>query len=99
MEWAFRPGDFGSQFVSARVVTRNADGGMSKYIINDGGTGLAEQLAQFTQDTGKTGGLFARHGLRESEYAIDADGAPLARNSDPELIAGKASTFYVNTSA
>jgi hypothetical protein len=86
MEWAFRDGDFGRPFVSVRVVARNADGGMSRYIVNDGSTGIAEQLAAYTKKTGKLGGLFAAHGLRKSDYDIETDEGPKA-----------ATTYYIDT--
>lgn len=86
MEWAFRDGDFGRPFVSVRVVARNADGGMSRYIVNDGSTGIAEQLAKYTKDTGKTGGLFAAHGLRASNYEIETEEGPKS-----------ATTYYIDT--
>lgn len=96
MEWAFREGDFSRPFVSVRIAARNPDGGLSRYIINDGSTGLADQLAEYTKQTGKLGGLFAVHGLRVSEYDVDKDGVPVGKDSPDK--AGKAATFYIDTS-
>jgi|SRR4051812_22485279 hypothetical protein len=83
MEWQFRQGDFGSPFVSVRIAARHRDGSMGKYIINDGGTGIAEQLAKYTKETGKQGGLIVGKGLQKSEY-------------DNEF--GHAVTWYLNLS-
>lgn len=80
LEWAFRPGDFGTPFVSVRVAARNDNGSVGKYIINDGSTGIAEQLAKFTKKTGKLGNLLVKGGLRKSEY-------------DKELPDGKGGTY------
>lgn len=89
MEWTFNEGNFGT-FVSARVVARNPDGGVSRYIINDGSTGIAEQLANYTKRTGLQSGLLVKNGLRVSQYEYE----------DPET--GKltpAETYYIDTSA
>lgn len=64
LQWRFTPGDFGKQYVIMRVVTESGD----KYVITDGGTGLAQQMASFTERTKRTGGLLVKRGLRKSEY-------------------------------
>lgn len=87
LKWIFSEGDFidaqtGEKrgFVSARVVTR-----AGKFVINDGGSGIYEQLRMFTQDReGQQGGLVARKGLRRSDYVNEY---------------GNATTFYIDTSA
>jgi hypothetical protein len=104
MEWSFHPGDFGDVFVAARVVARNPDGSAGKYIINDGSTGIKDVLAKYTDNTGRTGGLFARHGLRASEYQYcEACGKAAPRVGDDEHKAAgkhkKAATYYIDTSA
>jgi hypothetical protein len=48
------------KFVAARVVTRGG-----KFVIVDGGTGIAKQLIDYTETTGKTY-LVAQKGLRVS---------------------------------
>lgn len=101
MSWAFYKGDYGSNFVAARIVVRNPDGGASKYIINDGSTGICDTLAAYTKNTGKTGALFARNGLRVSEYVYCAQCGTVV---DPLIDHAhqpdhkKASTFYIDTS-
>jgi len=104
MEWHFYPGDFGSNFVAMRVAVRNTDGGLSKYIVNDGSTGLGEQLAEYTSRTGKQGGLFVRNGLRASEYdfceacrTAERDCADPAKHKATGEFK-KATTFYLDTS-
>lgn len=94
MEWNFAPGDFGHQFVYARVIVQYESREIGKYIIVDGSTGIAEQLAKYTKDTGRTGGLKSKYGLRESEYDIDENGQP---TNDKEKAKGKQSTFYIDT--
>lgn len=89
MEWAFRPGDFGTPFVSVRLAARNPDGGMSRYIVNDGSTGIAEQLAKFTKKTGRMGGLLVKNGFRKSEYDY----------TDETGETRPAVTYYLDTSA
>lgn len=104
MQWSFHDGDFGSQFVAARVVARNHDGSASKYILNDGSTGICETLKKYTDNTGRTGGLYARHGLRASEYMYCEACQTVAPKVGDEAhrTAGKhkkAATYYIDTSA
>jgi hypothetical protein len=88
VKWVFSPGTYVDQktgekrgFVSCRVAT---PGG--KFIINDGSTGLFEQLKQYTADhEGQQGGLVAQKGLRVSRYSNEF-------TTDGE-------TFYIDTSA
>jgi len=56
-------GDYGV-FVSMTVITE--DGG--KYIVNDGSTGIAQQIKDFYQRTGRDGGFVVNNGFRLSEY-------------------------------
>lgn len=52
------------KFCTMRVVT--GDG--KKFIVNDGGTGIAKQLLGFEQRTGRSVGLLVQKGLRKSSY-------------------------------
>ncbi len=88
LSWTFNNGDFG-EFVSAHVVARNESGGGRKVIINDGSTGIYQQLRDYTDRTGRQGGLFVRKGLRQSVYDYTDDKG----NKRP------ATTFYLDTSA
>lgn len=102
MSWDFYKGEYGSNFVAVRVVAQNPDGKVSKYILNDGSTGIADMLANYTKRTGKTGALFARHGLRASDYIYcEACGSVPTDPDEAHKAAGKhkkASTFYIDTS-
>jgi hypothetical protein len=86
LEWKFRGGDFGN-FVTLRVIARNPDGSVAKYIVNDGSTGIAEQLADYMTNTGRTGGMFVGKGFRRSDYEVEINGETR-----------DASTFYLDTS-
>jgi hypothetical protein len=89
ISWRESLGDFGP-FVAARVVTQDN----RKVVIIDGGSGIYQQLSEFSQKFGRDGGLVARKGLRRSDYTYtDVDkvtGQPVER---------PASTHYIDTSA
>lgn len=111
LEWTFREGDYGDGgYASVKCIQRDDAGRAVKWILNDGSTGIYEQLRDFARKTGRQGGLAVKHGLRVSEYptnAIDGHvdyGKPLSKAEHREmLIAGKAvgkgRTFYIDTSA
>lgn len=88
LKWTFSKGDFidpktkeKREFASVRVVSPKG-----KYVINDGGSGICDQLRQFTDENfGRQGGLVAARGLRRSDY------------DHPEY--GSATTYYIDTSA
>lgn len=87
VHWTISLGDYPNpktgevgNFVAARLVTK--DGG--KYIITDGGTGIARQLEDYTAETGKTF-LVAQKGLRVSTYENE--------------YTKEGKTYYVDTSA
>jgi len=63
--WTFNPGDYGGHFASMAAMT--PDGG--RFILNDGGTGIYQDLLTYTQEHGgRQGGLMCSGGLRESTY-------------------------------
>src|SRR3546814_1618099 len=63
LAWRFNPCDFG-EFVTMMVVTEDG----RKFIVNDGGSGICQQLALFTNATGRHGGMLVENGLtRRSE--------------------------------
>lgn len=88
VEWSFHPGAAG-QFVSARVVTKDN----RKLIVNDGGSGIFDQLRRISDKLSAMGkpfrGVVCKHGLRESEYTYTDD----AGDEKP------AKTYYLDTSA
>jgi hypothetical protein len=90
MEWAFYPGKFGDRdFTAVRLIARMPGGLMGRYILNDGSTGLMEQLRKYTERTGRVGGLRVERGLTESTYTKELD--------DGQVI--EATTYYLDTSA
>jgi hypothetical protein len=109
LKWNFTQGDFGV-FVSAAVVTAKG----RKYILNDGSTGICQQLREFSMRTGKFGGFVAPRGLRSSQYATcQACGKPrssfdetcpgILQNGsvcgDTNTARGTGSTYYLDTAA
>lgn len=85
MKWQFYPGKFADNFVTIMVVTQKGE----KYLVNDGSTGLCKQLWELTQNTGRQGGMVARHGLTRSDFTY----------LDENNVEKPASTFYIDTSA
>lgn len=84
LSWSFNLGDNG-EFVSAVVVTGKHD----RYIVNDGSTGIYDQLRRESAgdpDNGKPGrdgGMLAERGLRVSPYATCAEcDRPLPEDQD-----------------
>lgn len=77
VQWAFTPGDYGAEYVIMRVLTERGD----KYVIVDGGTGICDQMREYTRRTKRNAGLLVKRGLRKSEY-------------DNEF--GHGVTFYLN---
>lgn len=85
LDWVFSPGDFDEEFVTVRLVTRQG----GKFIVNDGGTGIRQQLREYTDRTGRLAVMRVEKGLRRSDYTKqDENGKPYA-----------ASTYYLDTSA
>lgn len=102
MSWSFHPGDYGSEFAAIRIVAQEDNGSISKYIVNDGSTGVAKMLREYTNKTGKHGGLIVRHGFRASEfdYCEECRSAACTDVADHKE-AGfhkKATTYYIDTS-
>jgi hypothetical protein len=95
-EWRFNSGSYkdengdSRQFVSAACVTKSGD----KWVINDGGTGIAEQLATVTRRRLAKGhatpqnGLLVPAGLTVSHY----------EREDEKGIMQPAKTFYLSES-
>jgi hypothetical protein len=82
--YKFNDGDFGT-FVTMHIVTKTND----KFIINDGSTGIKDQLTEFFNKTGQLGGLVCPGGLRYSDYEYE----------DPDSGELKpARTYYLETS-
>lgn len=76
LQWAYRSGDYGSDYAVVFVVTEDGKG-----IFTDGGTGIKEQLFQYEQimternlwDDFAKGGIYLPKGLRVSHYTYTDD--------------------------
>lgn len=74
LSWAFAEGDVKkpdgskSEFVAMRFVCQEQGGGVGKYVITDGGTGIYKTLREYTDRTGLYGGMHVKKGLRASRY-------------------------------
>jgi hypothetical protein len=81
VHWEFHGGDFG-EFVSMWVLTLDD----KRYIVNDGSTGIYQQLKETTGKHNIDSMLVCRHGLRESKYTY----------TGPDGKERPASTFYID---
>lgn len=91
LAWRFNPGQYQDQFVSMMVVTKDG----RKFVVNDGGSGICQQLATYTNATGRHGGMLVANGFTRSDYEVD-----LPDPKDPNtLVPTPAHTYYLNTSA
>lgn len=92
LAWGFSLGDYGP-FTTLYIVT----GKGGKYIVNDGSTGIREQLDAYSAKTGKQQGMIVNHGFRVSDYRIDKETKkPVPANFTGET--EPAATFYLDTS-
>lgn len=105
LDWRFNEGDYGDDYVSIHAIQQDESGKAVKLVINDGGTGICRDLREYTQKTGRKGGLFVRRGLRVSEYPTDVEtGLPLSKLEHREFLkegrkVGQGRTFYLDFSA
>jgi hypothetical protein len=105
LDWQFNVGDYATEFVSIRAIQVNDDGTITKWIINDGGTGIPAELRFIEERTGRAGGLAVPRGLRVSVYKTDAaTGKPITKQQIGEYIRdgkkiGQGATYYLDTSA
>lgn len=84
VSWDFHQGEHG-EFVAVKLMTKDG----AKYILNDGSTGIRDQLIAFTNKKGLQAGLFCAKGLRRSDYEYE----------DEKGEKKKAKTYYLDTSA
>jgi hypothetical protein len=84
ISWDFHQGTHG-EFVSVKVMTKDGQ----KFVLNDGSTGIRDQLMSYTANSGNYGGLFCMKGLRRSDYTY----------KDEKGNESQASTYYLDTSA
>lgn len=85
--WRIAKGNFG-YFTTLFGVT--TDG--VKFILNDGSTGIRDQLVEFSSRTGRFGGMLVPRGLRVSEYEYEDV------QKDGTKVMVPASTYYLDTS-
>lgn len=100
-KWRFGPG------ISAMIQTATPiafEGQVyNRFVLNDGSTGLAQQLIDYKTSTGKNGPILCKRGLRSSEYEVMEDDPQNPGEKKPVLdpATGKAvigKTFYIDTS-
>ncbi len=99
LDWQFNPGAFGPRgFVSVQIVTKGGD----KLILNDGSTGICQQLHDVTDKRTAAGesnaqyGLYAPKGLVHSGYFYNEKSGEISktpREGDGWI---KAGTFYLS---
>ena len=82
--WDFHMGDHG-EFASMKVVTKDG----LKFIVNDGSSGIRDQLMGYSKKKKVQGGLFCEKGLRRSDY----------KYTDEHGQENPATTYYLDTSA
>jgi hypothetical protein len=109
--WTFNESqEYGGYFASMACVTPEGQ----KFIVNDGGAGIYEDLLSFSQEhQGRQGALLCPGGLRESSYPTCPDcGKPRPQSMNPctrtlgngtecgstEDRRGAGQTFYLETS-
>ena len=89
VSWQFAEGDQG-EFVTLRCVTKDN----RKVIINDGSTGIHEQVRKL-HDAGVMPVVFVGKGLRRSDYVRKSEaGIPILDDKGKEQ---RATTYYLNT--
>lgn len=88
IDWRFNVGDNG-EFVTLQVLSEDRNGGTEKWIVNDGSTGIREQLRKIeAANGGKTAVIRVKKGFRVSEYDYT------------DAVDGKtkrAKTYYIST--
>lgn len=92
LSWSFAASEVGErgEFVTVRVVTEDG----RKVVVNDGSTGIYQQLKDYTTETnGRDGGLIVRRGLRKSDYTYTVtEGKDKGKEK-------AATTYYIDTAA
>lgn len=66
LSWDFYMGDHG-EFAAIRVVTRDG----RKLVVNDGSSGIRDQLMAYEAKTQRKGGLLVEKGFRRSDYEYE----------------------------
>lgn len=78
LEWRFNHSEkYDDDFVSCVVMTEDEH----LYIVNDGSTGIREQLRGITARTDRQHGLVCKKGLRRSDYTVEVDDKTIASST------------------
>jgi hypothetical protein len=113
LDWRFLPSDFGQDdWVFIHAVERGENGQAIKWMISDGGSGIARDLREYTAKTSRTGGMIVKNGLRKSSFYFDNNkdsdnfGKALSKSQVAEYMTtgraktmAQATTYYLDTSA
>jgi hypothetical protein len=85
---------FDNDAVSVQLLTKEPLPGDDRpmYVINDGSTGLMQQVLGMIQRSGRKSGISCPNGLRKSEYEVEVSD-PFEPDKAPKKIA--ATTYYV----
>lgn len=90
IEWNFYEGEFGP-FVAAMLAAKfPGTVGLAKYILNDGSTGIYQQLRNYTDQKERQRGMMVKNGLRKSVYDTVDEATGKTKES---------TTYYLDTSA
>lgn len=94
-------GDYGKTMVTLRLIT----GDNRKYVINDGSTGIREQVVGYLENHDTIAGLMVDKGLRASDYrycgdckTVNRKNAVKCKQCDGNDLT-PATTYYLDTSA
>lgn len=98
LSWKFNPGDYGNEFVSAEIMLRDG----SRFVLNDGGTGIAKQLRDLSDYRTEHGhptpfaGRMISGGLRKSSFWFHAASGQTATKRPEGEGWAPASTYYLD---
>lgn len=91
--WSFSSSEeYGGEFVSLRAVVMERNGSYSKYIVNDGSTGIYEQLKMISREHPDAQVIMANRGFRKSVYTV-----PVQDPETGETVQKKSTTYYIDT--
>lgn len=97
LTWNFSLGDIG-EFVTARALVQEPNGSYGKYIINDGSSGIYEQLKRISEANPNAGVVTAVRGLRVSEYKVPVEVTD-QETGETTTVMKESTTYYIDTAA
>lgn len=98
LSWKFNPGDYGNEFVSAEIMLKEG----ARFVLNDGGTGIAKQLRDLSDYRTAHGhptpfaGRMISGGLRKSGFWFHAASGQTATKRPEGEGWAPASTYYLD---